>query len=126
MAFVDGQFPGVESFLILCLLLPIAEDHYGLDVPVSSRIVQEGVLAGVHFLESTPVLYQLNEAIVVVIPDCDHGRSFFELVLRSVRQYFFFEDEVHDFDVACSCQEMEEVSFVPGEGPKIDVGVVYE
>jgi hypothetical protein len=39
MAFVDGQFPGVESFLILCLLLPIAEDHDGLDVPVSSRIV---------------------------------------------------------------------------------------
>lgn len=46
--------------------------------------------------------------------------------MRSVRQYLFFEDEVHDLDVACPCQEVKEVSLVPGEGPEVDVGIVYE
>lgn len=56
MTLVDGQFPGVEALLILSLFLPIAEDHDGFDVSIGSSIVQEGVLAGVHFLESAPVL----------------------------------------------------------------------
>jgi hypothetical protein len=88
--------------------------------------VEQTVLAGVGFLQLAPIFDELYEAVVVCVPNGDHGRCFFEFILGSIGEDFFLEDEVHDISVACACKEMEEVASVFSQGPQIDVGIVHE
>jgi hypothetical protein len=104
MALVDGYLPRIEPFLVFCLLLSILEDHDGFNVSVGCSVVKEGILTRVNFFELAPVFYQLYKAVIVPVSDGDHRGSFLELVMRSIGQYLFLEEEVHNVCVPSARQ----------------------
>ena len=126
MPFINGNFPRIKASFVFSLRLPILQNQNSLNIPISGRVVQQSIEAAIHLIQLTPVFDQLDEAVVVVVADCDHGRGLLELIQRSVRQNLLFEDELHDLGLACACQQVEQVCLVFGQRPEIHVWVVDE
>jgi hypothetical protein len=124
MPLEDSHLPREESSFVLCLRLPVSEDQDGLQVAIGGCVVEERVKGGVSLVQPTPVFYETDQTVVVVVADGDHGRCFLELVSGGVGQYLLLENEVHNCSVTCPGQQVEEVALVAGERPQVDVGVV--
>ena len=124
MTLVDSYLPWIKSFLVFGLLLSIFKNHDGFDITVSSSIVKQSILTGVNFLEFTSIFYQFHKTIIVVVSDSYHRWCFLELIMRSIRQYLFFEKEVHNISISCSSQQMENISFIFSQGPHVHIRII--
>ena len=126
MTLMDGHFPRIQPLSVFALLLPILQYQNSLNIAICSRIVKKSIHARVNFIQFASVFQQLHKAIIVVVPDSYHRRSFLIFVMRSVRKHLFFEYKIHDINVPSARQKMKDVSFVLGQGPKIHIRIIYQ
>ena len=51
MPFVNGNFPGIQSFFVFALLLLVFKNEYGLDVAIGSSIVKKCISSRINFIK---------------------------------------------------------------------------
>lgn len=47
--------------------------------------MQQRILAGIYFLEPATIFDELDEAIIIIVPDGNHRRRLLEFILRCIR-----------------------------------------
>lgn len=66
--------------------------------------MKQSVEATIHFIQLTSILDQFYKAIVVIIPNSNHGRCLLEFIVGSIGQNLFFKDKIHDLSITCPCE----------------------
>lgn len=112
MALIHSQLPRIQSPFVLRLRDAILQYMNSLNIAIRSSIMKQSIERRIYFFQLAAIFNQPHQTIVIVVSYCDHWRCFFELIMRCEGKDLLFKDEAENLDVACACQEVEDIAFV--------------